>query len=213
AAEVLTRRAADPENETLADFARRHLGRTATRVLIDAMQAGIFAGNPGRLSLSAPLPRMAGLEGAHRNPHPPPMRLRRERSGAGAPTETAGPSGTLSSFTGGLSMLTRTLAEKLGAVIRLNTEVRSISRVAGGWRLQMASGGNDAESERLVLAVPSFAAARLLRPIDADLASELESIEYAPIAVVHLGYAQTESAGAGGVWVFVTPEGGPPGPR
>jgi len=206
AAELLTRRAADPENETLAAFARRHLGWTATRVLIDAMQAGIFAGNPEKLSLSATFPRMAELERDHRSLILAMIRLQRQRSGTGAPTETAGPSGTLSSFTGGLSMLTRTLAEKLGAAVRLNTEVRAISCIAGGWRLQMTSGRGDVESEQLVLAVPSYAAARLLRPIDAELASELESIEYAPIAVVHLGYAQTESAVPAGFGFLVPSE-------
>ena len=205
-AEFLTRRAADPENETLADFARRHLGRTATRVLIDAMQAGIFAGNPEKLSLAATFPRMAELERDHRSLILAMIRLQRQRSGTGTPTETAGPSGTLSSFTGGLSMLTRTLAEKLGAAVRLSTEVSAISRVAGGWRLQLDSGGGAVQAERLVLAVPSYAAARLLRPIDAELASELDSIEYAPIAVVHLGYSQTESAVPGGFGFLVPAE-------
>ncbi len=206
AAELLTRRAADPENETLADFARRHLGRTATRVLIDAMQAGIFAGDPEKLSLSATFPRMAELERDHRSLILAMIRLQRQRSGTGTPTETAGPSGTLSSFTGGLSMLTCTLSEKLGTAVRLNTEVRAIRRVAAGWRLQIASRGDDVEAEQLVLAVPSYAAARLLRPIDAELASELESIEYAPIGVVHLGYAQSESAVPAGFGFLVPAE-------
>src|SRR5262249_33125115 len=94
AAELLTRRAADPEHETLADFARRHLGRTATRVLIDAMQAGIFAGNPERLSLSATFPKKAGPEPGQPSPILALNSLQRPRMGAGRSAGAARPCGT-----------------------------------------------------------------------------------------------------------------------
>ncbi len=208
AAELLSRRAADPENETLAEFARRHLGKTAARVLIDAMQAGIFAGNPEKLSLAATFPRMAELERDHRSLILAMIRLKRQRKGTGAATETSGPSGTLSSFAGGLSLLTRTLGDRLGAIIRLNTEVRAITRSADGWRLQVADGerAETIDAAQLVLAVPSYVAAHLLRPLDAGLASELEGIEYAPIGVVHLGYSRGESVVPSGFGFLVPTE-------
>jgi protoporphyrinogen/coproporphyrinogen III oxidase len=102
--------------------------------------------------------------------------------------------------------LTRTLAEKVGPAIQLNTEVRAISRSATGWRLQMGWAQEALEAEKLVLAVPSYAAARLLRPIDEKLASELDGIEYAPISVVHLGYAQAEPAVPSGFGFLVPAE-------
>jgi len=196
AGELFSRRARDPENETLATFARRHLGRTATSVLVDAMQAGIFAGDPEKLSLEAVFPKMRELERDHRSLILAMIRLQRQRKGTAVATETAGPAGTLCSFEGGLETLTRALAERLGAAVRLNTEVRAIARSGREWQLQTSSAGRaeTVAAEQVVLAIPSYVAARLLQPIDRALASELEGIEYAPICVVHLGYPRAEAA-------------------
>ncbi|HSP80893.1 MAG TPA: protoporphyrinogen oxidase, partial [Myxococcaceae bacterium] len=51
--------------------------------------------------------------------------------------------------------------------------------------------GQQAEltAKQVVLAVPAYVAAGLLRPLDEKLAARVESIAYAPIAVVHLGFA------------------------
>lgn len=196
AAELFTRRAEDPENETLAAFARRHFGRTAARVLVDAMQAGIFAGNSEKLSLAATFPKMAELERDHRSLILALIRLQRQRRGTGVAIETTGPSGTLCSFEGGLERLTSSLGEKLGSTIRLNAKVRAIVRGVAGWRLDIFSSGRaeTAEAEHVVLAVPSYVASGLLQPIDAALASELDAIEYAPVCAVHLGYPRREAA-------------------
>jgi oxygen-dependent protoporphyrinogen oxidase len=196
AGELFSRRARDPENETLGAFARRHLGSTAARVLVDAMQAGIFAGDPEKLSLAATFPKMRELERDHRSLILAMIRLQRQRKGTAEATETAGPAGTLCSFEGGLETLTRALADRLGTAVRLNTEVRSIARSGREWQLQTSSGGREEmiAAEQVVLAVPSHVAARLLRPTDGALASELEGIDYAPICVVHLGYSRAEAA-------------------
>jgi len=196
AGELFSRRARDPEDETLAAFARRHLGRTATSVLVDAMQAGIFAGDPEKLSLAAVFPKMRELERDHRSLILAMIRLQRQRKGTAVATETAGPGGTLCSFEGGLETLTRALAERLGPAVRLSTEVRAISRSGKRWQLQVSSAGRTEAiaAEQLVLAIPSYVAARLLQPIDGALASELEAIAYAPICVVHLGYPRAEPA-------------------
>ena len=45
--------------------------------------------------------------------------------------------------------------------------------------------------DALVLACPAFAAAKLLRDTDAELASELDAVEYASCATVNLLYDAT----------------------
>jgi oxygen-dependent protoporphyrinogen oxidase len=42
--------------------------------------------------------------------------------------------------------------------------------------------------------VPSYAAAKLLRPLNAELSSELDAIEYAPVIVVHLGFRSSAAS-------------------
>ena len=50
------------EDTSLAEFARRRLGREALERLLDPMVSGIFAGDPERMSLRASFPRIAELE-------------------------------------------------------------------------------------------------------------------------------------------------------
>ncbi len=52
--------------------------------------------------------------------------------------------------------------------------------------MQLAGGARS--YDRLVLALPAWGAADLLRPVDAALADELAQIRYASVAAVHLGY-------------------------
>ena len=47
---------------TVAEFGRRRLGRQAAARLLDPMVAGVFAGDPERLSLGSCFPRIAELE-------------------------------------------------------------------------------------------------------------------------------------------------------
>src|SRR6185436_15363557 len=94
--------------------------------------------------------------------------------------------GELCSFEGGLSTLIDALASSLGPALRLDAPVRQLSRQGDQWRVELQ--GDAVEAEKVVLAVPSHAAAPLLQPLDAALAEEIASIEHAPIAVVHLAY-------------------------
>jgi oxygen-dependent protoporphyrinogen oxidase len=186
--ELLTRRGPELENETLGSFSRRHFGRAAAEVLVDAFQSGIFAGDPEKLSVEAAFPRLAALEREHRSLMLGMGRIARQRRAEGAPSQPG--VGTLNTFEGGLSTLISSLADHLGSSIRTDATVQSISRVGTRWRLSVLDRGHVAlwEATQVVLAVPAYAAASLLRPLNGKLSSELESIEYAPVAVVQLGF-------------------------
>ena len=51
-----------PEDETLADFGRRRLGRHAVERLLDPFVTGIYAGDPETLSVAAAFPAVKKLE-------------------------------------------------------------------------------------------------------------------------------------------------------
>jgi len=105
-------RPAPGTDESVHDFAARHMGKTAASVLIDAMVTGIFAGDPHRLSLRSAFPKLYALE---------------QKYGSlikGAKGRGAGPSGTLTSFDHGLQVLIDTLAE--GLDVRLGERLEGI---------------------------------------------------------------------------------------
>jgi oxygen-dependent protoporphyrinogen oxidase len=62
---------------------------------------------------------------------------------------------------------------------------------AGGYRVETLT-GEVLESPELVVAVPPWAAAEILRPLDAGLAYELATIPAAPIAVVATGFSAAD---------------------
>ncbi|WP_164007684.1 protoporphyrinogen oxidase [Pyxidicoccus trucidator] len=213
--ELFTGRAPEGVDESLADFGRRHLGRTATEVLLDAVQTGIYAGNVERLSVGATFPPLVKLEREHRSLILGAIHAQKAQkalpAGTGVTGGAASPpklSGALSTFEGGLQTLIDALAAALGDAVHVGATVEGLARVDGGWRLTVNEHGRTAEltAEHVVLAVPSHVAERLLRPMDAPLATKLAEIEYAPIAVVHLGFdAGTTPAPDG--FGFLVPSG------
>jgi oxygen-dependent protoporphyrinogen oxidase len=186
---VRRRRSAD---ETVHDFAARHVGEEAASVLVGSMVSGIFAGDASALSLRACFPRMWELEEQHGSLVRALIATRRRRkrrplSSNPATRPTAAPAGRLTSFKTGMSELVDALVGTLSGVIRLGTPALDVRRTASGcWNVMTAAGGLEADA--LVLAGPSSESADLLRTADPRLARELDEIRYAPLAVVCVGY-------------------------
>ncbi len=173
--EPLSRRGPAGIDESLGDFARRHLGRTVTSTLVDALQTGIWAGDVEALSAASAFPRLVALEHAHRSLLVGALASRR---GVAVPR--------LASLDGGLGALSSAMAKALGPSLRLKTEVRGLGRTQEGWRLLTEEGPLDAS--RVVLALPPHAASVLVHSFDEGLAGTLDAFASVPVAVVHLGY-------------------------
>lgn len=180
-AEPLSRRGTS-DDESLATFARRHLGARATSVLVDAAQSGIYAGDVERLSARAAFPKLWAMERAHRSLV---LGMIRGRRAAAASPKTG--TGRLTSFRRGLSTLTDALAAALGDRLRLGTRVERIEKTAAGFTVTCA-GNETFEAARLVLATPAYLSGPLLAPLSAPLADALSELTDAPLCVVHLGY-------------------------
>lgn len=193
-AELFSGRGPEHGDESIAAFGRRHIGETATAVLLDAVQTGIYAGDVEKLSVLSTFPQMVELERANRSLILGAIRLQKARREAQKALPSGAPrlTGELSTFDGGLRVLVDALGRSLGDAVRTGAAVEGlVPAEGGGWRMSVREQGKVAElaASRVVLAVPAYTAAGLLRPLDAGLATQLEAIAYAPIAVVHLGYA------------------------
>lgn len=174
------------EDESIASFGRRHLGRRATRDLLSAMVLGIHAGDAEKLSLPACFPRMAALEREHRSLVLAMLRLGR----GGAPT------GTLCVSEGGMGELVEGIAERLGEAVRTGVRVDEIRREGEGFRLAVEEGGARGEipADAVAITAPAPEAARLVAPFDARVAERAASIPYVPMAVVHLAWPKERIA-------------------
>jgi oxygen-dependent protoporphyrinogen oxidase len=189
--DLFSRRAPEDEDESLARFGRRHFGQTATSVLLDAVQSGLFAGDLESLSARAAMPRLAELEQAHRSILLGLFRKKPARPALPEHEAVTPLSGALCSFRGGLQRLVDALARHLGTSARTRTHVERLIPVPGGWRVVVREQGERTELEASQVAVctPAHASAQLLHEVDPKLGELLAGITYAPVAVVHVGFA------------------------
>src|SRR5215218_3928061 len=118
---VLPRRAAlnGGDDESLAQFVRRRLGREALERMAQPMVGGIYTADPETLSLRATLPRFLDMERDHRSLILAMLRKARAETG------TSGARYSLFlSFDRGLQVLVNALAEAItGCKVHVNTRV------------------------------------------------------------------------------------------
>ncbi len=177
--------------ETVAAFVTRRLGREFLDYAVEPFVAGVYAGDPGRLSVAAAFPRLYELEQRYGSLIRGALlgaRARRRRP------ERARVTAGLFSFRDGMATFPRALAAALGGDLRTGVQVRSVHAYGGGFRVEFAgsAGTGEAYGDRLVLSVPAYEASRLLRDWLPGLAGHLAQIEYPPVAVAALGYRRAE---------------------
>lgn len=179
-AEVALPRGAPREDESLASFVGRRFGAEMLDRLAEPMVSGVYGADPALLSLRSTMPRFLELEQKHRSVTLGLVRAsRRHAAQAGQGARY----GLFASFRRGIGTLAEALAEKLGARAETGTEVRSLERVASGWRARTAD-GRTFDASVVVIAVPAHRAATLLAPLDAEIARALSSIDFASSATV-----------------------------
>ena len=172
--EPLVRASSGGENESLADFCSRRFGERAGEVLSWLMAAGVFAGDPHRLSVRAAFPGLAGLESAEGSVLLGALRRRRAR-----PREMPRPAIHLP--LGGMGTVAETAAAWLGKAYRAGFEVGSISRDGRGW---IVEGPERIQADVVVVSCRPELAARM---VGGDLGAHLEQTVSAPVVVVGLG--------------------------
>ena len=178
----------EQEDESLADFATRRLGREAFEKLIDPMASGVFAGDARAMSLQSCFPRIHEVEAHYGSLIRGLIKLQHQARREGRKDlPGAGPGGRLTSFAKGMSALTNRLTAVLGQRVRTASPAVGISRSGKTWTLHL-QGGVNVDTQVLILAIPAYAQAQILRNCAADLAGLLGGIEYPPLSVVCLGY-------------------------
>src|SRR5947209_8441258 len=179
--EPLRRRS--PPNVSVSAFFTKRLGKAGAFVG-DAIQTGIYAGDPASLEMGTCFPQLFQLE---------------QRHGSILRGLFAAPRGRrarLTSFRGGMQDLVDALAKAAGPGLRLGSRLRSIEKQGAAYRLHVddAGGRSDLLADKLVVALPASQAAEVLGGFAPELAGELRALTAAPIALVHLA-ARSEDVG------------------
>lgn len=114
------------------------------------------------------------------------------------------------SFAGGMAEPVAALAQALQPALRFRIGVTGVFPARRGFRLS-ATGGTSFELQGAVIALPAYAAARLLRSIDGVVGRLLGEIRYYPSLTVSLAYREEQVTGAlAGTGFVVRPSSGLP---
>ena len=186
--DILGRSTPPDADESVANFVRRKFSPQLLDRLVGPFVSGVYAGDPERLSLRSAFPQLYEAERATRSIVRGMMRLAKSKKG---PRELP----ALQTFREGNETLVRALAKNLGPALLTETKVAEISRQSTGsfdLRLESRSSIESVSTKSLILATPTDITGSLLSQLDSSFLSALNSIDYAAVAVVSLGYRQQD---------------------
>jgi len=154
--------------------------------LAQPMIAGITTADPEKLSMAAAMPQFPEMEREHGSII---RALSRRKTAPG----TSGPRyGMFASLDGGMQVLTDALAERLGPRVHTGVRATGLARRNDRWVVSTDKAGDFAACQ-LIVALPAPAAAPLLRPHHAALASLLAEIPFASVATAHLAWKEADA--------------------
>ncbi|WFB34325.1 protoporphyrinogen oxidase [Kiritimatiellota bacterium B12222] len=183
------------EDESLADFTRRHFGQETLNRLAGPLLGGIYGGDPEDMSMAATFPRLRMLENKHGSlvkgmASMMKMAKQRERAGT-APS-------LFTSLKSGMQKLPDTLAAHLSDHLRPNHRVKSLQKNGQGWLV-------DGEAfDRVVIALPAVQAAELFAELDPEFHQLLQRQQTSSSATLSLVFDRKDLSEIPGGFGFMS---------
>ena len=194
----------DDSDETLAAFVTRRLGAEALDKIAEPLMSGIYNAEADRQSLLATFPRFRDQEKEYGSLMRAMVAARRTTAGAATrPAPAAGPGGAKGpampaslfvSFRDGTEELIQALRAGLTGTLEAGTRLTRLERIAAG-RYSLAleaanggAGGRVMEADAVLLAIPAFTAADLVRTLAPTAAGLLDGIRYVSTGTISLAF-------------------------
>jgi oxygen-dependent protoporphyrinogen oxidase len=170
-------------DESVASFVERHYGAEMVDRLADPLLSGVYGGEAANLSVRAVLPRFAEMERTHGSLGRAMLDARKKMAHAASKA----PPPLFTSLKNGMQQLTETVVAQLTpSSLLTNAPVEAIQCEGDSWII--SAGFKSDEFDAVILAVPAYSAANMLRMCGRELSAEVASIEYSSSITVGLGY-------------------------
>jgi oxygen-dependent protoporphyrinogen oxidase len=174
------------EEESIAQFIRRRLGKEPLDYAVNPFVSGVYAGDPERLSIRHTFSLLSDLEQEYGSITKGLLKRSKKKDVA----ERA-----LISFDKGLQLLPETIAERLGDALHLHAEVQQISSEADGWDIKLQR-GNDTFERRHHKLISALPLPQLAAIWDGQRSKQafgaLPNVEYASVSVLALGFRRKQ---------------------
>jgi len=196
-------------DETLADFIRRRFGAEALVKLAEPLLAGIHNSESERQSLLATFPRLReveqqygslirGMRAQRRSAEPSRQADKQEEVSAhrltGSPAHRLTPSTPFVTLRGGVGALADALVRALDGRLIGRRGVTAIDYDSTAERQYTVrlDDGETLAADAVIVTAPSFVAADLIAPFQAELAAGLRQIRYVTTGTVSLAYKKRD---------------------
>jgi oxygen-dependent protoporphyrinogen oxidase len=177
----------DGVEESVAEFVLRRLSQEFLDRAVDPLVAGIYAGNPHKLSVRHAFPKLLEAEQKYGS------LLKGQFFGAGEQKsgEVSRRDAKMFSFDDGLQVLTDALTAQLGDVLKLNTTVTELKQTNDDWRVTASSG--EFEHSSVIYCGTAYKLAELKIESQTPLnPSTFSEIRHPPVASVVLGFRRED---------------------
>ena len=184
----------DGKEESIAEFVVRRLGQEFLDHAIDALVAGVYAGDPYKLSVPQAFPKLKQLEERYGSLIKGQILGGRERKKRGEVAKDRAPK---FSFDDGLQVLPESLGQQLGEALHLNTKVTRLRQGAHEWTLEVVEAGVERQAEHCAVIYCGTANKLAELQVEGPPSLNLQvfsEIRYPPVASVVLGFRREDVA-------------------
>jgi oxygen-dependent protoporphyrinogen oxidase len=180
-------RSKDGYYQSISQFVRRRLGQEFLDYAINPFVAGVYAGDPDKLSVHSAFPKLYELEEKYGGLIIGTIRSIKERKRR---AEVAKNHAKMFSFRNGMQSLPKTIAAKLGERVINLADVEVVEKSGSGYKITYNNAGEKREisTDYVLSTVPAYVASNIFRNLDSKLSEHLNAIEYPPVMVLYLAY-------------------------
>jgi oxygen-dependent protoporphyrinogen oxidase len=180
----------DGVEESVAEFVLRRLNQEFLDRAIDPLVAGIYAGDPHKLSVRHAFPKLLEAEQKYGSLLKGQFFGASDRKKSG---EVSRRDAKIFSLDQGLQVLTDTLAVQLGDALKLNAQVTRLLQTKDNWRVSTSNG--EMEYGVVIYCGTAYKLAELIIESQTPLNfSAFSEIRYPPVASVVLGFRRENVA-------------------
>jgi oxygen-dependent protoporphyrinogen oxidase len=187
------------EDRSVADFIRDHYGQEAVDYLAEPLLAGVYGGDPNKLSVGSVLAKFVELEAKYGSLTRGVLHERKQVA------RQAGSAPLFQTLQCGLGGLVDAVVAAIGSNMEvIQGQAEAVERMPGGFRTRVE--GDWLESANVVLACQAHQAADLVATVDGELARLLAAIPYNSSLTLALGYRASELPGPLNGFGFLVPK-------
>ena len=184
------------DDESLASFVTRRLGRECLEKIAEPLVAGIHTSNPDNMSVLATFPRFVQMEqknGSLIHGMISAMKSRPHATLSGPPSKAGSQKMTyFMSFKNGMQTLSQACADFIGQdSIRLNAGVKAVAPKGKGYSVHLEN-SEILEADHVMLAPAAYDSAEMIKGMDAPLAAQMNTIEWSSSATVSIAFKKED---------------------